>query len=138
MCHFFSALETSQWGLILHREDERCFDHKLQSQDLFRAAKRAKLVRLYRRVFRLSGVLVPEGKATPPEGQGVIAGWLSSLVIGLVAPKLVAGLAVAQVVLCILVEIAILEEKMRLLGDVGHRRWWGGFTNTHRVTSAGP
>lgn len=27
MCHFFSALETSQWGLILHKEDAFTFRH---------------------------------------------------------------------------------------------------------------
>lgn len=53
-------------------------------------------------------ILSPEGKATPPKGQGVVPGRLSPLVISFVAPKFVAGLTVAQVVLCVFVKIAIL------------------------------
>lgn len=52
---------------------------------------------------------MPKGKAAPPKGQGVVPGWLSSLVIRLVTPKLVAGLTVAQVVLCVFVKIAIFK-----------------------------
>lgn len=56
-------------------------------------------------------IFLPEGEATPPKGQGVVPGRLSSLVICLVTPELVAGLTVAQVVLSIFVKIAILQTK---------------------------
>lgn len=55
--------------------------------------------------------ILPECKAAPPKGQGVVAGRLSSLVIGLVAPQLVAGLTVTQVELGVFVQVAILEKR---------------------------
>lgn len=53
-------------------------------------------------------VLSPEGEAAPAEGQGVVPRRFSSLVVRLVAPELVARLAVAKVVLGVLVKISIL------------------------------
>lgn len=67
-------------------------------------------------------VLPPEGEAAPSKGQGVVPRRLSSLVISLVTPKLVAGLTVAQVVFCVFIKIAILQvvverKKIGLLHD---------------------
>ena len=61
-------------------------------------------------------VLSPEGEAAPPEGQGVVPGRLASFVVRLVASELVAGLTVAQVVLCVFVEVAVWK--------TGERRRW--------------
>lgn len=60
-------------------------------------------------------IFSPEGKAAPAKGQGVVTGRLSSLVVSLVAPQLVAGLTVAQVVLGVFVEVAILKGKEVIL-----------------------
>ena len=55
----------------------------------------------------MSGGVLPEGEAAPAEGQGVVAGGLPPLVVGLVAPQLVARLTVAQVGLGVLAEVAV-------------------------------
>lgn len=61
--------------------------------------------------------VLPEGKAAPSKGQGVVTWRLTPLVIRLVTSELVAGLTVTQVVLCVLVEVAIFSRTV--VGESG-------------------
>lgn len=66
----------------------------------------------------------PEGEAAPAEGQGVVTGRLSLLVVGLVPSQLVARLTVAQVGLGVLSKVAVCRGGAE---GVGQRGWgWRG------------
>lgn len=41
MCHFFSALETSQWGLILQKDDPLTYRHTVLDRTFVRMNKLA-------------------------------------------------------------------------------------------------
>lgn len=110
MCHFFSALETSQWDFILYRCDsvlltqtQSKLNGLMWTPSLVSGQTDSDVI-----AAQLEAVFLPEAKAAPPKGQGVVPGRLSSLVIRLVPPEFVAGLTVAQVVLCIFTEVSIL------------------------------